>query len=105
MGIDQTADVPATAARNMAQGVLDAARGVLVSGGPSVAVTSQIGGEAASSSTTAGTGGGVTIQSLTIPITLNGIVDFTDPNNMTANARKAAFEIRNVLRSIENQYS
>jgi hypothetical protein len=102
MGIDKTADVPATAARNMAQGVLNAARGVLVSGGPSVAVTGQIGDQPASSSTTAGAGG-ITISNLTL--NLNGIVDLTDPNAMSTNARKMVYELRNALRVVEGQYA
>jgi hypothetical protein len=42
-------------------------------------------------------GGGVTIQNLTIPITMTGFADFTDPNSMTVTARKMAVNISNAL--------
>lgn len=44
--------------------------------------------------------GGVTIQNLTIPIT--GIVDLTDPNSMTAAARRMVIQLNNALIQVRN---
>lgn len=44
--------------------------------------------------------GGVTIHSLTIPIT--GIVDLTDPNSMTASARRMVIQLNNALVQVRN---
>lgn len=54
------------------------------------------------SSNATGAALGMTIHTLNVTIPMQGIVDFTDPNNMTVQARRMAVNISNALNQVTN---
>lgn len=50
---------------------------------------------------TGASGGGITIQTLTVPVTVHGVLDFTDPNSLSPLERQMAARIGNAIRQVE----